>query len=214
MRYADGASYEGGFKAGLRDGQGAWRAANGDEYVGEWASGLMHGRGCFTRRDDRSASILGGAGTGGGPIEGVYDGQWVAGKLTGRGTVRYNSIPPASYDGEWQQGLWHGRGRYVHSNGTTYEGMFRAHKRHGFGVSSGHDGQLWFRGWWRNNHPYFGNPYFFIKRRLARLLRESAAARWLYFLCIYLLHLCAVILAMGSSSVLVLAILFAPSSAG
>ena len=51
LRYASGASYEGGFEEGVFSGEGTYKWADGASYVGGWKAGRMHGEGCYTDTD-------------------------------------------------------------------------------------------------------------------------------------------------------------------
>ena len=42
--YADGSTYTGELKDGLRHGQGTMTEANGTKYAGEWKDGFPHGK--------------------------------------------------------------------------------------------------------------------------------------------------------------------------
>ena len=46
--WANGAFYEGEFRAGKMEGSGKWRSANGDRYEGKFLNGLKSGRGIYT----------------------------------------------------------------------------------------------------------------------------------------------------------------------
>ena len=80
----DGHNYEGQWKAGKREGQGAATSPDGFSYEGQWKAGLPEGQGVETHPDGRR-----------------YEGQWKAGKQEGQGI---HTFP----DGASWEGLWHG----------------------------------------------------------------------------------------------------------
>ena len=55
----------------------------------------------------------------------MYDGEWSAGKMHGRGTWTGHLV----YEGEWRDGLQHGHGRSAHlDGGVIYVGEWRRGK--------------------------------------------------------------------------------------
>ena len=68
-RFPDGATYEGGYKDGKRNGQGTFTLPDGSRYVGEFRNGNRNGYGIFYLTD---GSIL-------------YDGNWKDNKQNGKG---------------------------------------------------------------------------------------------------------------------------------
>ena len=58
-----------------------------------------------------------------------YEGEWVNGKLNGRGTETLRDKKSAQikykYVGEWQDNLWHGNGFLIKVNGTAKEGVWK-----------------------------------------------------------------------------------------
>ena len=85
---ADGtAHYEGGFKAGMKDGKGVKTWANGDRYEGEFAADRRQGRGVYT--------------WGRGPWQGErYEGGFTQDRRDGYGEYRYSSGDV--YRGPWK----------------------------------------------------------------------------------------------------------------
>ncbi|XP_034741033.1 alsin-like isoform X3 [Etheostoma cragini] len=91
-----------------------------------------------------------------------YTGSWLAGRVHGRGTMKwpdgriYNGnfrkgqedgygeciIPnkvlkkPDIYQGHWRDGKFHGFGKYKYASGEVYEGCFCDGHRHGYGMLS------------------------------------------------------------------------------
>jgi hypothetical protein len=70
--FADGAVYEGEFKADQKEGRGIFRYANGNVYEGEWKADKKEGRGKYVFADGS-----------------VYEGEFKAGKKEGQGTFLY-----------------------------------------------------------------------------------------------------------------------------
>ncbi|KAM9851347.1 alsin-like [Aulostomus maculatus] len=91
-----------------------------------------------------------------------YSGGWLAGRVHGRGTMKWPdgrsysgsfkngledgygecTIPnklldtPDSYQGHWREGKIHGFGKYKCASGEVYEGCFSDGQRHGYGMLS------------------------------------------------------------------------------
>ncbi|XP_035532247.1 alsin-like isoform X3 [Morone saxatilis] len=91
-----------------------------------------------------------------------YTGGWLAGRVHGRGTMKWPDgrtysgnfkngledgygeclIPnkvlnkPDSYQGHWRDGKIHGFGKYKYASGEVYEGCFSDGQRHGYGMLS------------------------------------------------------------------------------
>ncbi len=86
--YATGiATYRGGFKAGMKDGQGVKTWPNGDRYRGGFVEDRKQGRGTYT--------------WGRGPWQGErYEGEFEHDQRNGTGTYRYASGDV--YQGEWK----------------------------------------------------------------------------------------------------------------
>ncbi len=55
-------------------------------------------------------------------VEEKYDGDWVDGKMHGRGVYYY--ADGSIYDGMWQDGKMHGSGVFIYPNGNRYDGEF------------------------------------------------------------------------------------------
>ncbi|XP_005747879.1 alsin-like isoform X1 [Pundamilia nyererei] len=122
--------------------------------------------------------ILGGGGQGSSPAmtrtasytftaderfkDGQYTGSWLAGRVHGRGTMKWpdgrlykgnfkngledgygNCVIPNkllnktdTYQGQWREGKIHGFGKYKYASGEVYEGCFCDGQRHGYGMLS------------------------------------------------------------------------------
>jgi hypothetical protein len=52
------------------------------------------------------------------------------------------------YEGHWTNDLMDGVGRYVHADGSVYEGLFKAGKKHGRGRQSQKKGSV--EGEWKD----------------------------------------------------------------
>ena len=105
--FADGAVYEGEFKAGKAEGRGKHRTAVGDVYEGELKAGKREGRGIYWYANGD-----------------VYEGELKAGKKEGRGIYRYANGDV--YEGEWKAGKKEGRGIYLSADGDVDEGEYKA----------------------------------------------------------------------------------------
>ena len=82
-----GATYNGPWKGGLRDGHGVMAYADGRTYDGQWKRGKREGNGVMTFADGRT-----------------YDGRWKRGKREGRGVLTFPS--GTTYDGQWKHVRW------------------------------------------------------------------------------------------------------------
>lgn len=51
-----------------------------------------------------------------------YEGDWVDGKMHGRGTYYYSD--GSVYDGSWVEGKMEGKGVFLYPNGNKYEGEY------------------------------------------------------------------------------------------
>ena len=93
-RYANGAVYEGEWKAGKQEGRGKFRWDDGDEYEGEFKADQIEGHGTYRFANGD-----------------VYEGEWMAGKQEGRGT-KWSAAGAVVFEGEWKAGepvttSWH-----------------------------------------------------------------------------------------------------------
>lgn len=59
---------------------------------------------------------------GGRHVEEKYDGDWLDGKMHGRGVYYY--ADGSVYDGMWQDGKMHGSGVFIYPNGNRYDGEY------------------------------------------------------------------------------------------
>ncbi|XP_073025697.1 phosphatidylinositol 4-phosphate 5-kinase 1-like [Primulina eburnea] len=88
--------------------------SNGDAYLGYFKGMLPHEKGKYTWSD----------GT-------VYEGDWEAGKMTGKGNIIW--LSQAKYEGEFSGGYFHGFGTYIGSDGSVYKGSWKMNIQHGIG---------------------------------------------------------------------------------
>ena len=72
--------------------------------------------------------------------ESHYEGEYLQGRLHGRGTYAWSS--GSRYQGVWREGKKHGRGTFTFPNGNRYEGEWRDGKIHGPGVAFDKSGKL------------------------------------------------------------------------
>lgn len=102
-RWADGASYTGGFVDGKMHGRSVYRSADGAVYRGDMCNGRWEGSGMWSFPD---GSCL--------------EGQWQKGKLHGVGKAVFRD--GSTYEGEWEGGMPRGQGRFLCPNGSLFEG--------------------------------------------------------------------------------------------
>jgi len=84
--FKTGATYDGEWMGGFRDGIGIQQWTDGARYEGLWKDNRAHGKGRFTHIDGD-----------------VYDGEWVNDKANGYG--EYHHINGAMYEGYWKDDL-------------------------------------------------------------------------------------------------------------
>ena len=102
----DGTHYHGQFGGnGVAHGYGRITYPSGNSYEGDFVEDLYEGYGTYTSQ------------------EGVYVGQFKAGRFDGQGTHVYRK--GGVYVGQWQAGRYHGRGTYVYPSGKSYIGVWQ-----------------------------------------------------------------------------------------
>lgn len=104
LNYPDVSVYTGSWKAGMRDGRGAWKNQLGS-YDGQWKEDQPHGQGrlVFENGD-------------------YYEGTFANGEYQGQGKFVFaNGI---TYLGELDRGMRHGQGRLFRANEFFYEGTW------------------------------------------------------------------------------------------
>ncbi|GAB4424467.1 MAG: hypothetical protein OHK0039_41630 [Bacteroidia bacterium] len=149
--FADGATYTGYWKQGLRDSLGTYTASDSSHYTGAWRDDRRHGRGSYTDaagnryegewQDDRYH----GRGTLHRADGSSYEGQWRQNERHGQGTWR--SADGQVYAGAWQSDQWQGRGIWQDSSGLRYEGDWVAGLREGTGRQTWPSGLVYDGGW-------------------------------------------------------------------
>ena len=136
--YANGDSYTGSFKDGLRHGEGTYTVANGLVYVGEFENGLRNGEGTYTfaNGNEYVGEFKNGVRNGEGVFTfangNVYSGQFENDLRHGLGEYRFNNGD--RYVGEFYSDAYQGSGTYTFSFGDRYVGEFYAEKFHGQGT--------------------------------------------------------------------------------
>mmetsp|Transcript_65502 Transcript_65502/g.75343 ORF Transcript_65502/g.75343 Transcript_65502/m.75343 type:complete len:282 (+) Transcript_65502:132-977(+) len=156
-----GDTYEGEFRAGLREGFGEFTCSQG-QYIGEWRKDHISGRGRFNyasgdvyigvfkngKKHGRGKLVLAdgleyegefehdefqGEGTLQTPEGDIYKGNFVNGLIQGKGKKTFKD--GTTYDGDWKQNKRCGQGKqFFASDQTTYEGSWKADVIEGFGV--------------------------------------------------------------------------------
>lgn len=153
ISFSEGAieRYYGDFLNGDLDGSGTIEYRSGAKYIGQLADSNPHGFGTFTAPDDHSyvGQWSRGYPNGSGTLSyrgWRYQGQFLAGKVHGRGT----QIDPSGvvYDGEFYDGARNGQGTAVHPDGIRFVGEWNAGKPNGTGTIQGSDGSVLFTGEW------------------------------------------------------------------
>ena len=104
--YNNGDKYIGGFKEGIRNGEGKYFYANGNKYIGQWTDGKRNGKGEFIF-----------------PNGNKYIGDFVDGEWTGKGTL--TNFFGDKYVGEFKNGKRHGKGTVSSADGFNYQGVFK-----------------------------------------------------------------------------------------
>lgn len=119
--YPDGASYEGGWVDGEREGEGVYiwgsdagPALEGSWYEGSWKNGTENGWGIMHYADGRR-----------------YEGEWIYGSA-GHGVIYYPNGD--RYEGEWDACQKHGQGTMYYADGSRYEGQWGYDYLHGQGT--------------------------------------------------------------------------------
>lgn len=135
-RYASGNTYEGEFKAGLRDGFGVYtynvdKHGKGNSFAGEWKANQAHGHG-------RVEYVSGD----------VYDGQFVSGQRCGTG--KWSNHNGETYEGEWANNAYHGFGTLHSVQGEEYKGQFNQGKMEGQGRQQAPSGDV-YEGEWKQD---------------------------------------------------------------
>jgi len=104
---------------------------NGDSYLGEWEDNKPHGRGTFTFLASKYE----------------YSGDWLYGKMTGKGKITWND--GSSYEGDFLENQLTGKGIMKYPDGNVYEGEFVDGIHNGFGKFTWKQGDV-YEGNWKN----------------------------------------------------------------
>ena len=148
--YDDGSTYVGGWKDGVRSGQGTATWNNGAIYLGEWKDDQRNGQGTITWADGAK-----------------YVGAWENSNRSGQGTMTYSG--GAVYVGEFKLDLRNGQGTTTWPNGDVYIGAYKDDRRSGQGIITYASGNKYDGAWandmrngqgtftWPNGEMYVGD---------------------------------------------------------
>jgi hypothetical protein len=142
--FSSGATYDGEWDRGVRDGFGKQTWPDGTEFVGEWYRGLAGGHGRLILGDQGDSFV----------------GQFVSGRAHGWGTFVFKH-GSSMYRGEFKNDIRHGFGVESWADGSCYEGEFRLGKKHGFGQNKWPDGTTYSGSW--NANELVGAGCFKVK---------------------------------------------------
>ena len=150
--FADGSSYEGNIREGLRHGIGTSIDTNGSCYEGDWENDKLHGKGKCSINAGSVFDILFATWSSLDKIEFgkqlnidprqtylEYEGDFKEGKMHGYGKQICLDEGPSSnvfYEGSWKDNRMHGYGILKQANGSSYKGDWQEDKRHGYGKSN------------------------------------------------------------------------------
>lgn len=151
IKWSDGSSYDGSYKAGVREGKGVWRGS-GFVYDGDWRGGKRTGQGTW-EWDDGSSYVGGmkdnfydGRGIFKWADGGAYVGEYRQGSKNGNGVRKW---PDGQlYEGAFKDDRMHGKGQLKYANGATYEGDFANGRPSGPGVLKDPQGRVIYAGTW------------------------------------------------------------------
>ena len=121
MVYSTGHKYTGGFKDGVRHGEGVLLMPGGRKIVGVWVDNQIR-EGKFTAYDGTT-----------------YEGQWEFRERNGQGTLTFPD--GRKYVGEFKSDQRHGKGRMIWPDGRLYVGDFKYGERTGQGTITYPDGR-------------------------------------------------------------------------
>jgi hypothetical protein len=121
MVYSTGHKFTGGFKDGVRHGEGIMLLPGDRKIVGVWENGeLVEG----------TATLSDGS---------IYEGQWQFRERNGQGTLTYPD--GRKYIGEFKSDQRHGQGTMIYPDGRKYVGEFKYGERTGYGTMAYPDGK-------------------------------------------------------------------------
>jgi len=137
FRFADGATYEGGFRKGKFSGTGVLHYLDGGLYAGSWKGSLQEGKGRMTDANGTSYLGMWHDGQRHGQGEVVFkDGNrikafWAYNKILG--TAEFSFANGDYYRGDVINFQLAGQGTMEYANGDYYTGQWAADRRHGEG---------------------------------------------------------------------------------
>ncbi|XP_057438239.1 phosphatidylinositol 4-phosphate 5-kinase 9-like isoform X2 [Lotus japonicus] len=138
IRWPYGAVYEGEFSGGYIQGTGKYIGSDHLTYKGRWRLNLKHGLGyqVYPNGDILEGSWIQGTPEGPGKYTwtngNVYVGNMKGGTMSGKGTLTW--INGDSYEGSWLNGMMHGFGAYTWSGGGCYVGTWTCGLKDGKGT--------------------------------------------------------------------------------
>lgn len=149
--------YVGQWKNGKRQGRGEQYFADGSFYEGYWVNNMQNGRGrsIDITGDTTEGEFFNDALHGNGayykyheetfdsdwPEKNVFKGNFVQGIKCGQG--KFVASDGTSYEGEWKDDKRNGKGKYTYSEGRVYEGDWVNDKMHGKGKYTWPDGKYY-----------------------------------------------------------------------
>ncbi|KAI5010712.1 hypothetical protein ZWY2020_012849 [Hordeum vulgare] len=166
-----GCVYEGGWRRGMRHGNGRTVWPSGAVYEGEYSAGFMDGEGTHLAAGSPSSSSSykgqwkldrkHGLGLQAHANGDVYQGSWVQGQMEGQG--RYTWADGNSYVGTMRSGLMSGKGVLTWSAGDSFQGNWVAGVAHGYGLYTWDGGGCYLGTWSRGLKD--GKGTFYPERR-------------------------------------------------
>lgn len=161
LEWQDGSKYQGSWRNDQINGQGTlYYAYDNRKYIGTWTDGEMFGQGTIVWPDGTryEGEFSHTAPNGQGKLyyspsndrgRVSYEGDWIEGVQTGKGTMFWNSGD--RYEGQFENGEMSGYGTYYFSDGTKHVGWFKDGLRNGTGVFYSSTGRM--EGTWVNDKP-------------------------------------------------------------
>jgi len=148
----NGSKYVGGWKNGLRNGQGTATSSKGDKYVGNFENGTPNGHGTYTWADGKK--YVGDYKDGKRNGQGTYTladgrehvGEWKDDKRNGQGTMTWPD--GAKYVGSWRDDDYNGQGAFTYPDGWKYVGEWKDGMLNGYAVEYDPDGKITYQGQW------------------------------------------------------------------
>ena len=107
MTWADGGSYDGGWRNDMRDGRGIMMSPDGSRYEGDWSNDRKFGRGVMAWADGQH-----------------YKGAWRDDQPHGSGTMKW--ADGTSYQGRFFKGKPNGKGKCTTADGERSRCKYKA----------------------------------------------------------------------------------------